>query len=126
MFLYLIQCESFYKIGIATSVYARLKDISVCNPFPVALHSQYKFKDAESVEKKLHQRFRDKKVKGEWFRLESCDVETIENRYSKYRQRNICKFCGNEKAVETSKKCLNCYRYKHKLDLDTSQLLTAQ
>ena len=41
----------------------------------------------KNIEKELHRRYSDKRVRGEWFRLEYKDVEYLRKKYSdKYLQ----------------------------------------
>jgi len=76
-YLYLIQCQQFYKIGIANDVQSRLAQLSTGNPFELVLLAAYGFDNGEPVERALHQRFANNRKRGEWFQLFSKDIETF-------------------------------------------------
>jgi hypothetical protein len=73
-YLYLIESQQFYKIGIANDVQSRLAQLSTGNPFELKLLASYSFENAEVVERSIHQRFSNKRVRGEWFELGDEDV----------------------------------------------------
>lgn len=75
-YLYIIQCQQYYKIGVANDVESRLAQLSTGNPFPLEVKVIYEFENAEIVERAIHQKLKDKRIRGEWFEL-SYD-ETIE------------------------------------------------
>lgn len=68
-YLYLIQCQQFYKIGIANDVESRLAQLSTGNPFELKVLAVYGFANAEIVERAIHQRFANSRARGEWFLL---------------------------------------------------------
>lgn len=67
--LYLIKCNEFYKIGVANDVESRLAQLSTGNPYPLEVKVVYRFENAEIIERALHQKFIDNRIRGEWFRL---------------------------------------------------------
>lgn len=73
-YLYLIRCQSFYKIGIANDVESRLAQLSTGNPFPLEVVSVYGFNNAQPVEAAIHQRFSYRRKRGEWFELDPDDL----------------------------------------------------
>jgi len=78
-YLYLIECQGFYKIGIANDVGSRLAQLSTGNPFPLVVLATWGFENALPIEAALHQRFESNHERGEWFLLSSQDLETLEN-----------------------------------------------
>lgn len=59
-----------YKIGIANNVERRLEELQVGNPVELFIVCKFFFKSrkvANKVEKSLHNRFKDHRVRGEWF-----------------------------------------------------------
>ncbi len=72
--LYLIQCQQFYKIGIANDVQSRLAQLSTGNPFELKVLAVYDFYNAEPVERAIHQKFANTRKRGEWFELNGDDV----------------------------------------------------
>ena len=76
-YVYIIKCEAFHKIGWTISIAARLRDLSVGNPFELTLVQLFSFTNARAVETVLHQAFSSKRVRGEWFTLDSTDINKI-------------------------------------------------
>lgn len=79
-YLYLIQCKAnqfftHYKIGIANDVQTRLATLQTGNPFELELIECYGFENAEIVERAIHQAFKKQRIRGEWFELNSHQVE---------------------------------------------------
>lgn len=67
--IYFVRCESadgLIKIGFATNVEARVSDISLLCPYPLTILAITP--GTISEEMRLHHRFRDSRVRGEWFR----------------------------------------------------------
>lgn len=85
--VYLLQAGDLFKIGITRgSVKNRIKQLSTGNPINITIVSTYESDKASKVESVLHNTFKSKKVKGEWFKLEDDDIkkftslcEVIEN-----------------------------------------------
>lgn len=50
-YLYLIKCQQYYKIGVASDVESRLAQLSTDNPFPLKVEIVYKFDNADIVER---------------------------------------------------------------------------
>ena len=112
MYLYIIECQGFYKIGTTKMVYARLNNIKTCNPFPVNLITQFRFKDAESAntaETYLHKKFQALRERGEWFRLRATDVEWVNAKFENLRQKRMCGCGKHELLIGSSKLCRACY-----------------
>lgn len=71
--------NAFYKIGISNNPSYREKtlqsekpsiDLIACKKFPIRMI-------AESFEKSLHKTFENKRIRGEWFKLEDFEVEYL-------------------------------------------------
>ena len=73
-FIYLVHCEGFYKIGIATNLRKRVSNIQTSNPFKVTLVAYTKTENVFADELELHELFKDKRVRGEWFKLNDDDL----------------------------------------------------
>ena len=74
-YLYLIKCQQYYKIGVANDVESRLAQLSTGNPFPLEVMAVYGYVNAELVERAVHQRFVNLRVRGEWFGLNENDLD---------------------------------------------------
>lgn len=69
--------DNIYKIGVTTNINKRLPQIATKLPFEIKLHHKIKCDKIYVLEKKLHNMFDDKRLNGEWFRLNKNDVKTI-------------------------------------------------
>ena len=68
-YVYLLECESFYKIGMASkSVDDRVCSMQTGNPFPITCVFYKKVKNAYAAESHLHHKYREYSHRGEWFR----------------------------------------------------------
>lgn len=90
-FIYVMKCESYFKIGITNNVRKRLESLSCSIPFETTVVAVYspKFKEKtkedtwrnrrryNKVEKYLHRYFANKRIRGEWFGLDQRDLEMI-------------------------------------------------
>lgn len=65
----------YYKIGIAIDVKNRLKGLQGGNPHKLYLKGSYFTKNMYNEEKFWHNRFLEKQVLNEWFKLDAEDVE---------------------------------------------------
>lgn len=72
--LYLIRCNEYYKIGIATELQNRLTSLQTGNPYRLIVEACFQFPNAAIVEKVLHQKFARVRKLGEWFELGSREV----------------------------------------------------
>lgn len=67
----------YYKIGKSKKPRFREKTLQSEKPTIEML-----FVINKNIEKELHRRYSDKRVRGEWFRLEDKDVEYLRKKYS--------------------------------------------
>jgi len=82
--LYFMQCKrlDMIKIGIANDVVKRRNSLQSGNPQHIEVYKTVVFKTrglARSYERDLHRRFSDKRMRGEWFKITTCDVDKIAN-----------------------------------------------
>lgn len=74
-FIYLLESDQgHYKIGRTKNLTTRFPKFDTFLPFNVILLHTFKAKDYVAVEKQLHERFKDKRGRGEWFALTPEDV----------------------------------------------------
>lgn len=62
-------CIQAVKIGHAANVADRVAGLQTGSPLPLIVLWQHRTLNPKSVEDTLHKRFRDKRVRGEWFDL---------------------------------------------------------
>lgn len=77
-YVYLLKSEDgFYKIGRALNVTDRSNLIGTQMPQKIEVVHTFYSADYCGAEKALHDMFREKRINGEWFKLEPADVEHI-------------------------------------------------
>ena len=77
LFLYILKCDIYYKIGIASNIKSRLNSLQCGNPFDIDLLYKKRIKDARELEKNLHNGLISLKHKREWFILEDDFVKDL-------------------------------------------------
>lgn len=76
-YLYMFKSgENMYKIGVATNVERRLKELND-RPYPVELFavSDVPFYRAFEVEREMHEIHKDDRINGEWFEIDAERAE---------------------------------------------------
>ncbi|MFP4698721.1 MAG: GIY-YIG nuclease family protein [Eubacteriales bacterium] len=68
-----------YKIGVTTNMERRLNQLTPKMPFEVIVANKIKSNDIYGLEAKLHKKYKDKHINGEWFALDKKDVEYIKS-----------------------------------------------
>jgi len=80
-YIYLLKAhkpfDECYKIGYTTNPKQRFKDFGVKLPYPVEVVVLSKVKDCREVESFLHHRHKEKRLDGEWFKLDETEVQHI-------------------------------------------------
>jgi hypothetical protein len=78
--VYVVKAEDgLYKIGRTESLHQRLSKLRTDCPVESELLMHKLFKDCVDQEKRLHKIFAGKRVRGEWFRLNSADLNTLKD-----------------------------------------------
>jgi len=77
--VYLIRCDGkrYYKIGVTKQLEKRLNTIETCCPFHIVLTAWAETTTPYDLESYLHGSYAAKRIKGEWFLLDDCDVAAI-------------------------------------------------
>ena len=73
-FVYILHSNGAYKIGHAKIVDKRIEKISPALPYPVELEIAISTDDRYALEKELHERYKSKRLNGEWFALDHLDL----------------------------------------------------
>jgi hypothetical protein len=75
-YVYLIKMDSHYKIGISKNPKRRLKAFSTM-PQQLEVILTAKVNDYARIEEELHEKYKEKRVRGEWFELDDLEVKEI-------------------------------------------------
>lgn len=75
--IYLVRCNEFVKIGIATNIRERLCEMQVGNPYKLELIKYWPSPNAVVEEEEIHQLLDQYRVRGEWFKLPAELVAAI-------------------------------------------------
>jgi hypothetical protein len=78
--VYLLKHDNAYKIGKSTDASRRYKEIRTQMPHETEEIHAIETDDISGIESYWHHRFRDKRLKGEWFRLSADDVRAFKKR----------------------------------------------
>ena len=72
--VYVIQCLDYYKIGESKHTEKRMKQHQTSNPFDLNVVLKIHSKEPKKLEKELHSRFENVRIRGEWFKLADEDI----------------------------------------------------
>lgn len=76
-YVYILKADfGVYKIGRTKDLERRLRDFRIF-PKEFELVHSIACEDEVKVEKELHERYKDKKVRNEWFELTDSDIEDL-------------------------------------------------
>lgn len=76
-YVYLLKCQDFYKIGIATDVHKRISGMQTGSPFTISLVASVEVDNPLALEKELHAMYSHRHHRREWFALTDEDVTAI-------------------------------------------------
>ena len=74
-YVYLIKSDFGLKIGRSIHKESRINQIRQNVPFEIEVLCNYYVKDMFKLEKTLHNHFKNKRIKGEWFNLLESDID---------------------------------------------------
>jgi len=78
--VYLIRWDKHYKIGKASNLERRVREIKISLPEAAEIVHAIKTDDPDGIEAYWHRRFNDRRVRGEWFALSVSDVAAFKRR----------------------------------------------
>lgn len=73
----LLADNNLYKIGRSSKINTRIKQLKTKLPYELVLISYIWAHDHVGLEEELHKEYANKRVRGEWFRLDKDDVEYL-------------------------------------------------
>ena len=77
--VYILKSGNLYKIGKTNCLKKRLASLQCGNPQKIEVVFEAKVKDAQRVEKLVHKKYQEHRIRGEWFDLggsilkDACD-----------------------------------------------------
>lgn len=84
-FVYILKADNgFTKIGKTTNPEKRIFHFTTRMPLELKLECLIESEDYNELERELHERFSDKRTRGEWFELSEDDIETIKLEYAEF------------------------------------------
>jgi hypothetical protein len=78
-FIYILKSKNLYKIGRTLQFKKRIKIYKTENPFGIKIIFQKEMNNCFNTELELLKKFKNKKYKGEWFKLNKKDIKWIKN-----------------------------------------------
>ena len=75
--VYIVECAGRYKIGKTQDLTFRLAHFTIILPFEPILIHQISSGNISQTERDLHIKYKEKRVRGEWFDLSQEDIEAI-------------------------------------------------
>lgn len=111
LFIYIIGCSGFIKIGFAKNPEKRLASLQTGSPAELILHASFETEHPKIHEKMIHRRFRRFRVRGEWFDVplekamevtESVTQEKPRQHRKKKRGKGRYPFCLIHRATGVS------------------------
>lgn len=78
--VYLLKHGKAYKIGRSSDASRRYKDIKTQMPYKTQEIHVIETDDPVGIEAYWHNRFKDKRLEGEWFELSATDIKTFKKR----------------------------------------------
>lgn len=82
--VYVVECNGKYKIGKTSQPETRIPLLSTGNPEDITTYGLWRVHNALEIEQSLHELFRPKNVRGEWFKLDQIDLQLLEMKLNAY------------------------------------------
>lgn len=80
-YVYLLGGNGYYKIGCSQHKMSRAREVGSHLPFETEIVLTIPTDNRFYLEKKIQEKYSEKKIRGEWFGLNQFDIQEIENDY---------------------------------------------
>ena len=92
-FVYLIRgpkigSEQLYKIGQTSNMQDRMRNLQTGSPTKLEIVKSIQTDDALMIERKLHNAFKETRIRGEWYALKTGQVRAAKKLMHKSRKRH--------------------------------------
>ncbi len=82
--IYIITDGEYCKIGIATDIEQRVKQLQTGNARKLEVLHYEKVRNAKKIESKLHKKMKHKRLSGEWFDIDDDGIDYIRDYIKKH------------------------------------------
>ena len=121
MFIYIIKCCNFYKIGYSKNPTSRRATIQTHNPLDVKICATLKTEKYKTLEKELHNLFSLQRTRGEWFELKHDHLLQLKIDYGFNFKIPISTINEDESFDNTKNKI---YTKKHRVEQEKEERFT--
>lgn len=88
-FIYLLKCNDYYKIGYTINSGKRLAAYKTHNPYPVEVLARIDCAEYKAFERDIATRYASKHHCGEWYKLDTKDVQLIKRQWFEIKRKRI-------------------------------------
>ena len=100
--IYIIECNGLYKIGRSVNAKKRIYSLQETTPFPIKTIAIFSVEKMSQTEHELHQLFKQKRKKGEWFNLAEDDLNELWKISGRERGSKLRIFYKNKEIPDNS------------------------
>lgn len=75
--VYVLTDGQYYKIGQSGNVQARVQGLNTANPIDLIVHCVFWCDNPAALERELHERFATRRMRREWFALNTADLAAL-------------------------------------------------
>lgn len=90
-YIYILKLKGFdiYKIGVSSNPERRINDIDSANPFGVKVLCLLYFKNAYELEECIHDSFKRKALRKEWFKFDEISISILIKQLTKLSEKGF-------------------------------------
>lgn len=88
-YVYILECQGAYKIGIARDVRSRMQTLKTGNPFEIKFVYARLVFSARSLEAALHWWLLNRRIRGEWFMIDKDILKDVIKKIEEFDEDEI-------------------------------------